>query len=522
MKPIIGIDLGTTFSAIAVLDESGTANIIPVDGERIIASCISAPSTEPGKIFVGNQARNDLSTEPQNVIQHFKRDMGEAKTDQLQSGPKFTPSEASAQVLKKLIQEAEKEVGKITEVVITVPANFAERQRAATIAAGKKAGVKVKNIINEPTAAALTLATKQKINGTILIYDLGGGTFDVTIAKVQGQEVTCLTSEGDFHLGGIDFDLALANLANEAHRTEHGRSLREALHINSVEDEKNSPEWQELLQECEEIKKGLSNRTSVTLRFRSSPSGPFTMTITREEFVSQIVNFISKTEMLVETALDNVDMTPSEIDTILLVGGSTRIPAIKDSLRGLFGKEPTESVNPDEAVAVGAAIYSGLKVGSENLNPLQQEKLSKVSIKDVANHYYGTTAYSFDSELQKDELRVSILIEKDTPLPCSITEEFQTRVAGQRYLNCDVTQSAQKELDPKWVDTIHKEDLGPLPEGRPKGQPLEYTYSYDVDQTMHCTFHDVNSGLKLEVDLHPDDSIQPSSDDLDLNDLIIE
>jgi len=523
MKPIIGIDLGTTFSAIAVLDESGTANIIPLDdGERIMASCISAPSSEKGTLYVGNAARADLSVEPGNVIQHFKRHMGEDKVYKLDSGPSLNPADASSRVLKKLIQEAEKTVGKIDEVVITVPANFAERQRASTIEAGKKAGVKVKNIINEPTAAALTLATKQKVHGTVLIYDLGGGTFDVTIANVEGQEVECLTSEGDFHLGGVDFDNAICSLVDEAHASEYGKSLKQALGITSEEQERKSPEWQELLLECEEIKKALSKRSSAPLRYRSSPSGPLNISISRSDFETKIQDYISKTEMLIETALDNVDMSPSDIDIVLLVGGSTRIPAVKESLRQMFGKEPTESVNPDEAVAIGAAIYSGLRADSSDLNPLQREKLEDVAIQDVANHYYGTIAMHFDEEREEAEQAVSIIIDKDSKLPCSFTEEFVTMSDGQRFINCKVTQCATRETNPQFVNIIHDKKMGPLPPNRPAGQTIEITYKYNLNQSMICEFHDVESGIRHKVELNPDNSASQSSAGLDLDDLVIE
>jgi molecular chaperone DnaK len=523
MKPIIGIDLGTTFSAIAVLDESGTSNIISVDGERIMASCISAPSEERGTLFVGNPARADLETEPENVVQHFKRYMGEDKTYQLKSGPSLSPADASSKVLKKLIQEAEKIVGKIDEVVITVPANFAERQRGATIEAGKKAGVKVKNIINEPTAAALTLATKQKVHGTVLIYDLGGGTFDVTIANIQGQNVECLTSEGHSHLGGVDFDNAICSLVDEAHTSEFGVSLKQSLGITSEEQERNSPKWQELLLECEKIKKALSKRSSSPLRYRSSPSGPLDISISRSDFETKIQDYISNTEMLVETALDNVDMSPSDIDIVLLVGGSTRIPAVKESLRQIFGKEPTESVNPDEAVAIGAAIYSGLRTDSSSLNPLQREKLENVAIQDVANHYYGTIANTFDSERQEEEASVSVIIERDTPLPCKKTETFYTASEGQRCIHCRVTQSATQERDPKFVNIIAEEDVGDFPANREAQQPIEITYSYDLDQTMHVSVKDVSTGKSYQLDrIHAENNATSSSPGLDLEDLVIE
>ena len=210
MNPIIGIDLGTTYSALAKLDEHGQPTIQPVDGERIMPSVIYA--SDPKSLVVGGHAKNKLPVEPASCLRWFKRDMGSEKTYTLPSGQEFTPVAASAAVLRKLVQEAEKETGPIEDVVITVPANFAESQRAATLEAGKQAGLNVLNIINEPTAAVLAYGLKNPIKGKILLYDLGGGTFDVTIAELKSEgEVQCLTSEGDSELGGIDFDLAIAN-----------------------------------------------------------------------------------------------------------------------------------------------------------------------------------------------------------------------------------------------------------------------------------------------------------------------
>ena len=431
---------------------------------------------------MGNPARADLSVEPGNVIQNFKRHMGEDKIYKLDSGPSLNPADASSRVLKKLIQEAEKTVGKIDEVVITIPANFAERQRAATIEAGKKAGVTVKNIINEPTAAALTLATKQKVHGTVLIYDLGGGTFDVTIADVQGQNVECLTSEGDFHLGGVDFDKAICSLVDEAHTSEFGISLKQSLGITSEEQELKSPEWQELLLECEGIKKTLSKRSSQQLSCRSSPSGTLNISISRSDFETKIQDYISKTEMLIETALDNVDMSPSDIDIVLLVGGSTRIPAVKDSLREMFGKEPTESVNPDEAFAIGAAIYAGLSTGE-----------SPIIVADVANFYLGYIEKHQLGNNAPETPRVQIVIPRNTKLPCHKVVRLRTKTSDQCYFRLKITQSSTRETDPQFVNVIYDWDIGPLP----PSQPIDITFIYDEDGSIHIECEDAATGKAI-------------------------
>jgi molecular chaperone DnaK len=494
MKPIVGIDLGTTYSALAILDESGKPSLVSADGERILPSCVWADPKEPTTLRVGAIAKNSLGTSPQEVAARFKRHMGsDHKLHVTLHGRNATPVEASAHVIKKLIQEAEKSHPKIEEIVITVPANFAERQRRATIEAGELAGVKVLNIINEPTAAALAYATQHDISGNILVYDMGGGTFDVTIARVAGTNVESLASEGDIDLGGIDFDRRLAGLVDKIYEKTHDTTLRADLGITTPEDEIKSSEWQALLLECEKWKKELSVRDSVTVRFYEGPKGKVQGEITRSDFESAISTYIAKAEMLVETALENAGVSPGDIDSILLVGGSTRIPAVRKSINGLIGKKPLESVNPDEAVALGAAIYSGLN-SKTRLTPVQKRRLEKIAVEDIANHFFGTVCLAHEENLNETVLKVDILIPKGKKLPCSETRVYRTVNDGQQFIRCRVTQSTNSETDPDLVTLVHDKELGPLPSGRPAGQPVEVTFSYSKDQVMEVKFVDLASG----------------------------
>jgi molecular chaperone DnaK len=504
MPPIIGIDLGSEFSAIAKLNDNGMAEIIPVDGERSMASCVYAPKADAGMLKVGAEARNMLGHEPESVVKRFRRDIGTDKVYPLRQGLEFTPVIASAAILRKLTQEASKVLGPIHEVVITVPANFAERQRKATIEAGELAGLKVTNIINEPTAAILAYASQKRITGTVMIYDLGRCSFDVTIAKVKGAEVECLTSEGDSELGGMDFDQKIAMIIDQKHAEQYGRTLREALNLNGEADELKSTAWQSLLCNAEECKKTLSKMTTAPFSFFQSPDGPMRTEVTRQEFERAISSLIARTEMRVETALDKLSLRPEDIDEVLLVGGSARVPAVKSSLKRIFGREPSEGVNLDEAVALGAAIYAGLRADQRNLKPMQRKRLAEVSVTDVANHYYGMLPAQHCDEDDPEDMRVSIIIPKNTPLPCSRTERIYTRFQNQRFVRLRVTHSASEETDPDFVNLIADIKLGPLPPDRSQGQPIEITYSYDIDQTMRCKFLDVNSGMKVEIDLHPE------------------
>jgi molecular chaperone DnaK len=492
MSNIIGIDLGTTFSAIAKLDDHGQPHIIPVDGERIMASCVWVQSNS--NCVVGKEAYVEIGQAPESVIRRFKRKMGTDQTYEPVSGVKITPVSASAMILRKLAQEASKSEGEIKDVVITVPANFAEWQRKATIEAGKEAGLNVLNIINEPTAAVLAYASKHPVNGNVMVYDLGGGTFDVTIAKVNGTDVECLTSEGDSDLGGVDFDQKLAEVIDAKYREEYGHSLRDALGIRSSEDESKSEEWQTLILEAESIKRSLSKVESKRFTYTRGPDGPLRGEVTRQEFNKAIQGLVARAEMRIETAMENIDMTPSDIDVVLLVGGSTRVPAVRDSVKRVMGKEGSQEVNPDEAVALGASIYAGLK-STDSLKPMQREALSGVSVKDVANHYFGTLALGRDEHQGYIEQRVTIILKKDTQLPCSNTKRFFTASDGQQYIDFKLTQSAEEESDPEFVNIVFEEEIGPLPGGRPTGQPVDFTYRYDENQVMWIEMRDVESGL---------------------------
>jgi molecular chaperone DnaK len=498
--PIVGIHLGSTYSAIALLDDHGQPAIVPVDGERIMASCVYAPRADEGSLVVGSLARNSLDHEPESIVKDFQRDMGTDKTYRLRSGLELTPVSASAAILRKLVQEAAKELGPINEVVITVPANFAERQRKATIEAGELAGLKVTNIINEPTAAVLAYAAQKSVKGTVLIYDLGGGTIDVTIAKVNGSEIECLTSEGDSALGGMDFDQKIADLIDQKHAEQYGRTLRAALDLNTEDDERKSAPWQSLLRKAEECKKTLSKMTSTPFIFVEGPDGPLRTEVTRQEFEKAISSLIAQTEMRVETALDSLNLSPEDIDDVLLVGGSSRVPAVKSSLKRLFGREPSEAVNLDEAVALGAAIYAGLRADQRSLKPMHR-------VNCHANYYYGMLPILHDNDVDEDGAIVRNIITKKTPIPCSKTETFYTKYANQQFVRIRVTQSADDESDPDFVSIIIDDQIGPLPAGRPSGQPIEIMFNCNLNQTMHVKFRDVKSGRTYEKTLELVDKV---------------
>ena len=489
MSNIVGIDLGTTMSAIAALNAVGKPEIIPnKDGDRITPSVIFFETIT--KLLIGEEAKNISATESKLVAKEFKRNMHDDNYRITIHGNEYSASELSSFILKKLTQDASIQVGPIKDVVISVPAYFKESQRNATMEAGELAGLNVIAIINEPTAAALYYASTTNIKGKGLVYDLGGGTFDVTVTETDGKDIQIIASSGDHHLGGVDFDIAILELLEEKYNNETNGKL----YID--EDGKH-----EFLLLAEDIKKTLSSRTSKKEKL-SGEDGKIIVEITQEEFEEKISTYISRTELLVEQVLDEADCEESDIDYILLVGGSTRIPAVQKSIKRLMGKEPTIAVNVDEAVALGAAIKAGLVLLKENpsivSNTISAE-MNSIKVGDIANHSYGTISNTFDDNLQKRISVNSIIIKKNTPLPCSQTETFYTISEGQEAVDISITQG--EDTDPDFVDII-KEEVMDLPKGRPEGQPLEVTYTYDENQMVRCVFKDINSGTVKEVNVH--------------------
>jgi molecular chaperone DnaK len=355
--------------------------------------------------------------------------------------------------------------------------------------AGELAGLRVAAIINEPTAAALFYATNHDINGKIVVFDLGGGTFDVTVMSVAGRSIDIIASEGDRHLGGTDFDRVLADIVN-----------RKAIAETGLAAFQNDDDMQKFLNQAEERKKALTTRPTQRVLVQNS-AGRAPISITRDEFEEGISPLVAKAEMLVEAVLDEASLEPGEISKVLLVGGSSRIPFIQRRLEVIFGFPPVTEVNLDEAVACGAALYSGLGALQENpaLVPAGvRSGLSDVQLVEVANHSYGTIVVSSDEETRRKVLTNDILIPKGSSLPCNETRTYYTMVDSQESIGAQITQG--ESTDPDHVNVIYEEDME-LPPNRPARRPIEVTYSYDKNQRMACSFKDVESGDAMEVEL---------------------
>jgi len=498
MRTIAGIDLGTTYSSLAVLNAIGKPQIIPnADGDRIMPSAIYFDDDNPGVIRVGVEALNCRYINPDRSVRWIKRHMGDAGYHKTIDGHDWTPVELSALILKKLKQDAQAEVGEVHDAVISVPAHFDEVRRKATMDAGAAAGLNVIGIVNEPVAAALFYATSHEVCGKVLVYDLGGGTFDVTLMDVRGRQMNILCSHGDHELGGVDFDRAILEIFEASYRDQFKADL-----ITCGEDRAKYED------EAEDVKKTLSRRPSAKKILYGS-AGSLKVEVTREQFEQAIANLLARTDILIEVALDEVKLRPSDIQQVLLVGGSTRIPAVKERLEKTFGYPPIAAVNVDECVTLGAALHAGLTMIRESPSDVSAgiaSGLVDVKLTDVCNHSYGTLCAPIDKETGRRVIQNRIILKKNTPLPCEDTQTFYTVRDGQTEIEVAVTQG--EDPDPRYVNRIATYRFE-LPPDRPAGRPVKVAYRYDVNQRMHCRFEDAESGRVLEVDLSLDSRGNP-------------
>lgn len=467
MAEFVGIDLGTTLSGLAHLKPDGNPEIVPnADGERLTPSVVYFDSHEDVTL-VGSAARD--GGDPHRTIYQIKRHMDDPEYFVEMDGKRWTPAEVSALILSKLKRECSRIVGDINEVVITVPANFNELARKSTIAASEMAGMHVRRLVNEPTAAAVYYAHSQDVRGKVLVFDLGGGTLDVTILDVDMDSFRILTSEGARHLGGANFDEKLLEI--------YGEQYRRLVNAELVTDER---QRRRVLHAAEDAKKMLSKLQRVNDTIGNDMNGIARIDLTRELFERLISNLLTRAIMLVEQALASVNLQPRQIDHVVLVGGSTRIPKVKSTLEKFFGKPPKSCGNVDEAVALGAALFA--------------KKSSRV--REVCNASYGTLAYVVNARTGEEGVRNSVVIAKNTPIPCSKTQVYLTSEPNERFIEVDITQG--EDEDPRYVDLIGKITLE-VPPNRPAGCEVAVTYSYDENQRVRALVVDKNSGRSQEV-----------------------
>ncbi|MDA1053138.1 MAG: Hsp70 family protein [Planctomycetota bacterium] len=460
--PAVGIDLGTTFSAIAYLDDAGRPQVLSnQEGDKTTPSVVLI---EDGTVVVGKEAVKAMATDMHNIAECAKRDLGTPFFHQVIGGTEYPPEVIQAWVLKKVRSDAQRQIGEFTKAVITVPAYFDEVRRKATQDAGYVAGIEVIDIINEPTAAALAFGFQQGrlYRGAtidkpkrVLVYDLGGGTFDVTIMEIGAGEFVMLATDGDVQLGGRDWDQRLIDYVAEQFIRKHGLDPREDPNTLG-----------RLLRECEDAKRTLSTRhkASVACDFQGRAER---FEVTRKLFEQITQDLLERTAFTTRHTLQSAGLTWDDIEHVLTVGGSTRMPAVVGMLTSLAGKVPDDSLSPDEAVAQGAAIHAGFV-----LDRLAGRR-PQARVRNVNSHSLGIVG----TDPKTKRKQVAVLIPRNTPLPAKAKRVFTTMKAGQRSVVANIVEGESR--DPTACMPIGKCSVRNLPKDLPAGTPIEVRFQYE-------------------------------------------
>jgi len=472
MGKIIGIDLGTTNSCVAVMEGGQPVVITNSEGARTTPSIVGF--TKTGERLVGETAKRQAITNPDNTVMSIKRRMGSDFKVNI-DGKNYSPQEISAMILQKLKNDAESYLGEtVTEAVITVPAYFTDSQRQATKDAGKIAGLEVKRIINEPTAAALAYGLDNEKEQKIMVYDLGGGTFDVSIIDIGDGVIEVLATSGNNNLGGDDFDDRVIKYL-----------VAEFKKLEGIDLSRDKMAMQRLKEAAEKAKKELSTVTTTSVNqpfITMDQNGPKHMdiTLTRAKFEELVSDLVEATMGPVRTALSDADISASELDKILLVGGSTRVPAVQDAVKKLTGADPFKGINPDECVALGASIQGGKLAGDEGAG--------SILLLDV-------TPLSLGIETQGGV--ATKLIERNTTIPTNKKQIFSTAADNQTAVDIHVIQGERPfAKDNKTLGQFRLDGIAPAPRGVPQ---IEVMFDIDANGIVHVSAKDLGTGKEQQI-----------------------
>jgi len=483
MSRVIGIDLGTTNSCVAVMEGGEPVVIANAEGNRTTPSVVAFKN---GERIVGEAAKRQAITNPDNTVISIKRHMGSTHKETLEGNP-YTPEQLSAMILQKLKSDAEAYLGQpVTQAVITVPAYFNDSQRQATKDAGKIAGLEVLRIVNEPTAAALAYGMEKTEDQTVLVFDLGGGTFDVSILELSEGFFEVKATSGDNKLGGDDFDQVVMDYLVSEFKKEHGIDLS-----------KDRMAQQRLKDAAEKAKKDLSGvlTTTISLPFiTADATGPkhLEMNLTRAKFEELTAELVERTMGPTRQALKDAGLTPSELNRVILVGGSTRIPAVQEAIKKFTGKEPHKGVNPDEVVALGAAVQAGVLTGD---------------VKDVV--LLDVTPLSLGIETLGGVF--TKLIDRNTTIPTSKSQVFSTAADNQTSVEIHVLQGErQMANDNKSLGRFTLSDIPPAPRGIPQ---IEVSFDLDANGIVNVRAKDLGTGKEQRITITSNSGL--SDDEID-------
>lgn len=486
MATIVGIDLGTTYSAVAFVNSLGKPEIIENrDGDRLMPSVVMFQDDQP---LVGKMAKNSIAMAPDSVVQFVKRFMGDPSwLFHTSNGAEYRPEDVSAMIIRRLVEDAQDALGTdITEAVITVPAYFDDRRRKATQDAGRIAGLNVRRVVNEPTAAALAYGLDTDEDQTILVYDLGGGTFDVTILRIESNQFDVIATDGDRNLGGFDWDNRIMQWLNDRFIDAGGSDLLDG-----------GPREADLRDKSESAKRSLTSVASTTIML-AADGFVQPITISRGTFDELTLELLERTTDLVADVLEDARLDWDDIDRMLLVGGSSRMPQVRAMVERLANKSPERRTNPDEIVALGAAVQAHLVAAEDQSASLPLPELRSdglpIYVQDVTSQSLGVIVLDSSHRQVND-----IVIPRNSDVPTTIRKRYYTIYGHQTEISVEVTEG--DDSDPDYVTRIGETLISFPP--YPAEAPVDLEYAYDIDQTIFIQVFDGATGTlvgKFSID----------------------